>query len=125
MLPRDYMIFLYDYPSKVKTLSKTKKAKQEKLSCSDRWELYIAGIEVANCFDEETNPDTIFTFMHDQATLEGARKTKADWDKNFLRYPSLPQCLGMAMGVDRVYMSLLGKQSLQSSTSLHEDFYFS
>ncbi len=125
MLPRDHIIFLYDYPSKVKTLSKTKAAKQGGIPCSDRWELYIAGIEVANCFNEETDPDSIFSFMQEQATLGGARNIQADWDKNFLRSDRLPQCSGGAMGIDRVYMALLGKQSLYEATSLHESLYIS
>ena len=46
-------LFLYDYPSRIPCLAKTRG------SYSERWELYIDGVETANCYSEEISPEAL------------------------------------------------------------------
>ena len=48
-LPRGRPLLLTDWPSGVPTLARTRGP------IAERWELYIEGVEVANCFTEETD----------------------------------------------------------------------
>jgi elongation factor P--(R)-beta-lysine ligase len=82
-------IIITDYPSKIQTLAMIK----EGTPWAERWELYLGGIEIANCFSESTNPRLINHYL--------------GIDKN------LPPCSGVALGVDRLIMYLLGHAALE------------
>jgi lysyl-tRNA synthetase class 2 len=104
-LPRDRPVYLTRYPAAVPTLAR----RIPGTPWADRWELYLSGMEVANCFGEETDPAAIATFLESQAAEKrtvGHREHR--WDAAFLRSPSLPACSGVALGVDRLVMYLLG-----------------
>ncbi|MEX2443431.1 MAG: amino acid--tRNA ligase-related protein [Alkalispirochaeta sp.] len=108
-LPRDRPVFVTDYPAAVSTLARRKSG----TPWADRWELYLGGVEVANCFGEETDPDRIAVFFREQQTekpLLGRRVHPVD--PTFLRAPPLPRCSGVAMGVDRLVMHLLGANDM-------------
>lgn len=106
-LPRDRPVFLTDYPAAVPTLAR----RVPGTPWADRWELYLGGMEVANCFGEETDPARIASFQR----VEAARRPPAEngeaiaWDDSFLQPPlPLPRCSGVALGVDRLVMHLAG-----------------
>ncbi len=104
-LPRDRPVFLTDYPAPVSTLARL----QRGTPWADRWELYLGGVETANCFGEETDPDRIAAFFRGQQeekALLGRRRHPVDL--TYLRSPPLPRCSGVALGVDRLVMHLLG-----------------
>ncbi len=113
-LPRDRPVFVTDYPAPVSTLARLKPG----TPWADRWELYLGGVEVANCFGEETNPDRIAEFFHQQQMekhLLGRRRHPVD--PAYLRSPPLPRCSGVALGVDRLVMHLLGEDHMESVVS--------
>lgn len=108
-LKKDRPVVLLDYPARVGCLAKLKGNRRE------RWELYLNGIELANCFSEAVSPPEVAEyFEREGAQLESAgRGAQTD-----LSFPDLydgthPPCSGVAMGIDRLIMALAGAQSIQ------------
>jgi lysyl-tRNA synthetase class 2 len=121
-LPRDRAVALTDYPAFVPCLAK----KTGDGRTVERWELYARGIELANCYSEETDPDEIRRYFD----REGRQKTRTalvphaideGYWKNFLPRagaPSpggFPRCSGVAMGLDRLFMALTGASSIDGA----------
>jgi lysyl-tRNA synthetase class 2 len=122
-LPRDRAVALTDYPAFVPCLAQ----KSGDGRTVERWELYARGVELANCYSEETDPREIRRYFE----REGREKTRtalvphaideAYWE-NFLPRAALPsaggqgfpRCSGVAMGLDRLLMALLGKSSIDA-----------
>lgn len=110
-IPRDRPVFVTQYPARIPTLAR----RLPGTPWSDRWELYLSGLEVANCFGEERDPERIKTFMDAQAReKERTRLVTHPGDPCFLQPPAtLPRCSGVALGVDRLVMHLLGADAIQ------------
>jgi len=115
-LPKDRPTVLLDYPAFVPCLAQNNQ-KPGVESTKERWELYANGIELANCYSEETNPEEIRHFFE----AEGIEKKKTalvkhqidkEYWKNFLH--DFPRCSGTAMGLDRLIMAFTGKASIDS-----------
>ena len=98
------MTFLIDYPANRAALARLKPDKPE---VAERWELYLAGMEIANAYGELTDP------VEQRKRFEEAQEVRA---KNaFISYPfpedffkalehGMPECSGCALGVDRLAM---------------------
>ncbi len=103
-------VFLLDYPSFVPCLAKDKSPMWK-----ERWELYAKGIELANCYSEETNAVCVKEYFE----IEGALKNKTArvphaLDNNYWKtFVDFPECSGVAMGVDRFIAVLGGYGSLE------------
>ncbi|MCG8479383.1 MAG: elongation factor P--(R)-beta-lysine ligase, partial [Spirochaetales bacterium] len=81
-LPRDKAVFLTDYPAAIPTLARSIPG----TPWADRWELYLGGVEVANCFGEETDPARIAAFFDRQSAEKRALDREAHpTDPSFLR----------------------------------------
>lgn len=96
--------FLYDYPASQAALSK-KKAEDPRLS--ERFELYIGGLEIGNAFSELADWQEQRTRFENQ--LEARKKNgQAVWnvDEQFIDAlkSGFPRCGGIAVGVDRLVM---------------------
>ncbi|MDR2304978.1 MAG: LysR family transcriptional regulator [Treponema sp.] len=113
-------IALLDYPAFVPCLAK----KSSTGNTVERWELYINGVELANCYTEETDPEEVRRYF----AVEGEVKRKtalvphtvdpAYW-QIFKNTPEgqtggFPPCSGVAMGLDRLVMALTGRSSIDS-----------
>jgi len=98
-LPRDRPVFITDYPSRIPTLAHTSPGSE--FSC--RWELYVAGIEIANCYAEETDPMVATRFIQTESLRKRSARTPHPAD-TFLQSRELPACSGVALGVDRLFM---------------------
>ena len=105
-------VALMDYPTFVPCLAK----KSVNNKTVERWELYARGIELANCFSEETNAEEVRRFFESEKTEKektGLVRHNVDGDywKIFNPFPngnSFPKCSGVAMGLDRLIMLLCG-----------------
>jgi len=113
-------VALLDYPAFVPCLAK--KAADGKTV--ERWELYWNGIELANCFSEETDPQNVKDFFNSEYTQlkQRAEKTENaaaphkvnhDYWKMF-EGENFPRCSGAAIGLDRLIMALTGKTSIDA-----------
>ena len=103
---------LIDYPAFVPCLAK----KSPDGKTFERWELYYNGIELANCFSEETDQMAVKDFFISES--EEKKKTaivrhKADHDY-WKIFKDFPRCSGVAMGIDRLIMALTGRSVIDS-----------
>lgn len=112
-LPKNREVYLTDYPDKIRCLAKRYSDKP----CRRRWEMYINGIEIANCYDEETDKnETEAYFREEQEILEKERESTGDEispsDPEF-SFLEIPQSSGGAMGLDRLLAAALGLDTIE------------
>jgi lysyl-tRNA synthetase class 2 len=120
MIPRDRPLAIVDYPAFVPCLAK----KSADGKTAERWELYLRGIELANCYSEETDPEEVRRFFASEAAAKGKsaltpHRVDPDYWKLFLPKPGadgrkwpFPPCSGVAMGLDRLVMALAGHSTI-------------
>ena len=135
-LPKDRPVALMDYPDFVHCLAKNKNNHGKHYSAKERWELYFNGIELANCYSEETDPAEIRRFFEEEAKLKEQNavvkhRINYDYWKNFVHQPKnnpitdgglpkksgFPSCTGVALGVDRLIMAFTGNFSIENVLS--------
>ncbi len=110
--PIDREVYLKDYPKQIECLAEDYPDKPYK----KRWEMYIAGTEIANCYKEETDKNKIRDYYKkEQKRLEEERKITGDdisaADKAFPEL-DMPSCSGVAIGLDRLLMVNLGEKEI-------------
>lgn len=98
-------VFLYEYPASLGALARVK---PEDPSVAERFELYIAGLEMANAFSELTDAAEQrrrFEVVIRERQLKKAPPTPMP--EPFLEaLPGMPPSAGIALGVDRLVMLL-------------------
>ena len=102
--------FVIDYPAELCPLTKQKK---EDPRYAERFELYIAGMELANAYTELNDPAVQEENFRIQ--LRGQEETMATMDKDFitaLKY-GMPPAGGLGIGIDRLIMVLTGATSIR------------
>ena len=95
---------LYDFPSAMGALAKKKKSDPR---FAERFELYIAGLEIGDCYSELTDwKEQEERFNAELAEVKRLGKTEYDYDHDFIEAlkVGLPMCSGIAVGVDRLVM---------------------
>lgn len=125
-------VFLMDYPAKASCLAKDAQnsgERQDQASAAgqrgkknteplwkERWELYAAGTELANCYTEEDNPDKVREYFKEEGRLkkESSIVGHAIDDDYWQIFKDFPHCSGVALGVDRLIMLLAGRKSIES-----------
>ncbi len=110
-LPKNKPVFLYDWPSSMASLSKLKNSDP---CYAERVELYIAGIELANGFSELTDPgEQKNRFLEEIKKMKQKGRKPPALPKKFLNeLKNMPQCAGMALGVDRLLMLLMDQNNI-------------
>ena len=110
-LPRDRPLVLLDYPSLVPTTARRKPG----TPWSERWELFVDGVEIANVYTEETDAAALQRLTREEAERRAACRTRHAVDEGFARLfpPGFPPCTGAALGVDRLEMVFAGENSLE------------
>ena len=113
-LPKDSQVYLRDYPKQIDCLAKNYADKPYK----KRWEMYIDGIEIANCYDEETDTTKIKDYYsREQQKLETERQSSMDViSPSSPDFPNLviPSSSGVAIGLDRLLMVNLKMKEISS-----------
>jgi lysyl-tRNA synthetase class 2 len=96
-------LFLYDYPAALGALSRLKPQNKQ---LAERFELYIAGIELSNGFSELTDPAEQRTrFESEQNIRKSLNKSVYPTPQNFLNsLNDMPDACGNALGLDRLVM---------------------
>jgi len=119
-LPRDTPVFVMDYPAAAAALSRRKPGHE---AVAERFELYINGVEITNAFSELTNPDEQrLRFEHCAQERKAMGAPTYPLDEAFLAALELgmPPSGGIAMGIDRLVMVLLGATSLDEVIAFRE-----
>ena len=115
----DTPVFLYDYPIALASLARPK---PERPDLAERFELYIAGIEVANGFSELTDPVAQRCRFEEEVGKAHSRGRACAMPEKFLAdLENLQNCAGIALGLDRLFMLLLEQSCLAEALSFSED----
>ena len=103
----DAPVFLMDYPAGLAALARTKAENRE---LSERFELYVGGLELANGFSELNDP------LEQRRRFEEANRQRSRAGQTELPLPepfldslaSMPDSAGIALGIDRLVMLTAG-----------------
>ena len=110
-LPKNQLVFIYNYPASQAALAKLNKDDHGQL-IAERFEVYVNGLELANGYHELTNG------LEQRARFEKELLgTGRPMDERLLTAMTddktgLPDCAGVAMGIDRILMLQLGVKSI-------------
>ena len=98
-------LILKEYPSSQAALAKIK---AEDSSVCERFELYLSGLEVANCFHEETSFEVIKKRFETQAQeKKNLYGYELPWPLEFMQtMENYPPSSGIALGVERLAMAI-------------------
>jgi lysyl-tRNA synthetase class 2 len=104
-LRRSNPVFLFDYPASHAALARLKK---DDPRVAERFELYLAGIELANAFSELTDPkEQRQRFEAERLKQRHHGKAVYPMPARFLNaLPEMPDAAGIAFGIDRLVMVL-------------------
>ena len=99
--------FLYDYPASLAALARLKPGNR---ALAERFEIYIAGLELANGFSELNDPvEQRARFERELQIRDAEGKETYPMPERFLRsLKHMPDAAGIALGVDRLAMLLSG-----------------
>ncbi|MGX9418027.1 elongation factor P--(R)-beta-lysine ligase [Vibrio sp. WJH972] len=114
---RDVPAFVYHFPASQAALAKIN---QHDNRVADRFEVYFKGIELANGFHElEDSAEQRRRFEQDNLKRQAMGLSIQPIDENFLEAlaSGLPPCAGVAVGIDRLIMLALGKESINEVIS--------
>ena len=105
--------YIYHYPAEVSPLARRSDRDPD---FTDRFELYIAGREIANGFSELNDPDDQAARFAAQAKLKEAGNPEAmHYDADYIRALEygLPPTAGAGIGIDRLVMLLTDRPSIR------------
>ena len=104
-LPTDKPLILDEYPAGIECLAADIPGRPYK----ERWELYIRGIEIANCFTEMGKPGAVKDYFASQGSKKLTSLVPHRIDPGYPEiFADFPPCSGVAVGFDRLVMVLLG-----------------
>ena len=107
----DQPTFIYDFPTEISPLAKRR---DDDPSLTERFELFIAGMEIANGFSELNDPDDQERRFRAQVE-KGGHEAPKEVDVDYIRALShgLPPTAGEGIGIDRVVMLLTDSHAIR------------
>ena len=111
-LPETCLTFVYDFPADQAALANVR---QDTPPVAERFELYLGCTELANGYQELTDAAEQQQRFEDENTQrENRGEPVYTMDKHLLAALAhgMPECAGVALGVDRLLMSICNAESL-------------
>lgn len=104
-------VFIYDFPTEISPLSKQR---ADNPSLAERFELFIAGMEIANGFSELNDPADQERRFRAQVE-KGGQDAPKEVDVDYIRALShgLPPTAGEGIGIDRLVMLLTDSHAIR------------
>ncbi|MGI9446568.1 MAG: lysine--tRNA ligase, partial [Pirellulales bacterium] len=105
-------IFVIDYPAAVCPLTKRK---SDAPDIAERFELYVAGMELANAYTELNDPDLQEELFRTQLAGLSDDESMARMDHDFIKSlrHGMPPAGGLGIGIDRLVMFLTQASSIR------------
>ncbi|KEQ11741.1 EF-P lysine aminoacylase EpmA [Endozoicomonas numazuensis] len=107
-------VYVYDYPASMAALARLHTNDQGE-QVAARFELFINGVELANGYHELTNAEEQQTrFKAEQFKRKEQGRPVYPYDHYLVEglRSGMPDCAGVAMGVDRLLMLMLNKKKI-------------
>jgi lysyl-tRNA synthetase class 2 len=107
-LGRDRLTFLYDYPVNQAALARVR---PDEPPVAERFELYLDGVELANGFHELADAgeqQRRFEADNERRREQGQEQLPLDRHLLAALQSGLPDCSGVALGIDRLLMLITG-----------------
>ncbi len=111
-LPRECLTFIHDYPADQAALARVRDSTPV---LAERFELYIGPCELANGYQELTDPDELqrrFEAENKQRGKCGQPRIELDTRLLAALRHGMPECAGVALGVDRLLMTLCDVETI-------------
>jgi lysyl-tRNA synthetase class 2 len=111
-LPHDAITIVYDFPASQCSLARIRHGQPP---VAERFELYLGRQELANGYHELNDAaEQRARFEHDNARRRARGQAELPLDENLLAVlDRLPDCAGVALGVDRLLMDMLGTDDIR------------
>ena len=106
-LPGECLTVVYDYPPEQAALARIRPGD---VDMAERFELYLGQAELANGYRELTDPaEQLARFERDARQRERRGQERIPVDRRLVAalQAGLPECSGVALGVDRLLMAIL------------------
>lgn len=103
--------FIYDFPTDISPLSK---CREDDPSLTERFELFVAGMELANGFSELNDPadqERRFRAQVEKGGLEAPKEVDVDYIRALSH--AMPPTAGEGVGIDRLVMLLTDSHSIR------------
>ena len=113
-LPSDQLTLIVDYPESQCALARLARNEHGEV-VARRFEVYLGQLELANAYDELRDAEEQRQrFERDNRKRQLLGKPQAPYDKLILQALAhgLPECAGVAVGLDRLLMAITGEQTL-------------
>ena len=111
------LTFVYDFPAEQAALAKVRPGSPP---IAERFELYLGRTELANGYQELTNArEQQQRFEAENAQRAKRGQASCEIDHYLLKAleHGLPECSGVALGVDRLLMAIDGADSIDEITA--------